>query len=239
MSIKSFALLLLALFVMQDIGAQSPAALKPYVARYNVKYKGLSGGDIEFTLRNDGNGRYVYSSHLLPNFLGSLFASDQAEDTSVVLYDGSSVKPLKFRSEDGNKDTLKDIRYDFDWSKPSVNGRYKNQDFRMDVPTGAQDRLSIQLAASLKLQAGQEPGQLVMVEKDELQEYRITRIGNEHIRTAAGEFAVVVLKSERQGSSRSTRYWYAPQLGYIPVRAERSTKGKADIVMELKSFQFL
>jgi hypothetical protein len=30
-----------------------------------------------------------------------------------------------------------------------------------------------------------------------------------------------------------------PQLGYIPVRAERGTKGKVDIVMELKSYQTL
>jgi hypothetical protein len=76
-----------------------------------------------------------------------------------------------------------------------------------------------------------------MLEKDQLQEYHITRVGNERVRVAAGEYDVVVLKSERHGSSRSTRYWYAPQPGYIPVRAERSTKGKVDIVMELKSYQ--
>ena len=149
MHIKSLALLLVAMFFAQDIAAQSPVTLKPYTARYNVKYRGLSGGDLEFTLKNDSNGRYVYSSHVLPSFLGSFFISDQAEDTSLVQFDGSMVKPLKFRSEDGSKDTAKDIRYDFDWSKSSVNGHYKNGDFQLEVPTNIQDRLSIQLAASL------------------------------------------------------------------------------------------
>jgi hypothetical protein len=107
------------------------------------------------------------------------------------------------------------------------------------VPAGVQDRLSIQLAASLALQAGREPGQLVMIEKDELQNYNITRVGNEHVKVAAGEYDVVVLKSERDGSSRTTRYWNAAKLNYIPVRAERSTKGTVDIVMELKSYKAL
>lgn len=221
------------------IHAQTPPELKPYTARYGVKYRGMSGGDIEFTLKSEGNGRYIYGTHVLPNFVGSLFTSDQAEDVSVMQFDGNIIKPQKFRSEDGKKDTVKDISYDFDWSKSSVSGRYKDQDFRLDIPTGAQDRLSIQLAASLALQAGQEPGNLIMVERNELQEYSITRVGNEHVRVPSGEYDVVVLKSQRNGSSRSTRYWYAPKLGYIPVRAERSTDGKVDIVMELKSYKAL
>jgi hypothetical protein len=219
--------------------AQNPATLTPYTARYNVKYRGLSGGDLEFTLKREGNGRYVYSSHVLPSFLGSFFISDQAEDNSVMQFDGNALKPVKFRSDDGTKDTVKDISYDFDWTKSSVSGHYKDQDFRLDLPANVQDRLSIQLAASLALQAGRDPGQLIMIEKDELQEYNISRTGTEHIRVEGGEYDAIVLTSERNGSSRSTRYWYAPKLGYIPVRAERSTKGKVDIVMELKSYRAL
>jgi hypothetical protein len=229
------ALLLLA----QSAMAQDAPVLKPYVARYHVKYRGISGGDIEFTLKSEGNGRYTYSTHLIPNFLGSLFISDQAEDQTWVQVDGTSVKPLKFRSDDGTQDTLKDISYDFDWSTASVNGRYKNQNFRLDLPAGVQDRLSIQLFASLAMQAGRDPGHLIMIEKDELQEYNITRTGTDKVRTDAGEFDVVVFKSEREGSSRMTRYWYAPKLGYIPVHAERLTKGKVDIVMELLSYRAL
>jgi Protein of unknown function (DUF3108) len=234
---KSLASLLIAMLVAQVAGAQSSVMLKPYSARYQVKYRGLSGGDIEFTLRNTGNGRFVFNSHLLPNFLGSFFASDQAEDTSHLLFDGNTVKPLQFNSEDGSKNTSKDIHYEFDWITNSVRGNYKDHDFTLQIPTGTQDRLSIQLAASLALQAEREPGQLIMLERNELQEYSIVIDGKAKVRTDAGEYDTVVLKSERKGSNRSTRYWYAARLGYIPVRAERSTNGKVDIVMELKSYQ--
>jgi hypothetical protein len=236
--IKSFVVLLATIMFASGAQAQITTVVKPYTALYNVRYKGLSGGDIEFTLRAQGNGRFVYRSHLLPNFLGSFFTSDQAEDTSEVLIDGATVQPQKFRSEDGTKDTEQDIAYDFDWSRNQVSVRYKNSDLKMAVPRGVQDRLSIQLAAMLALQAGRDPGKLIMLEKDELQEYSILRQGSEQVRVAAGSYDTVVLKSERVGNSRNTRYWYAGSLGYVPVRAERSTKGKPDIVMELKSFKF-
>ncbi|MGD9841987.1 MAG: DUF3108 domain-containing protein [Steroidobacteraceae bacterium] len=239
--------LLIALLIMQtangqaaigqSASAQNTPTLTPYTALYNVKYRGLSGGDIEFTLQRQGTDRYLFSSHLLPNFLGNFFSSDQAKDTSLMLVQGGNIKPLQFRSEDGSKKTEKDIRYDFDWSTNSVSGRYKDQDFTLMLPPGVQDRLSIQLMASLALQAGREPGKLHMLERNEVQEYTITKQGAERISTHAGEFDTVVLQSNRTDSDRSTRYWYAAKLGYIPVRAERTTKGKVDIVMELKSVQ--
>lgn len=213
--------------------------LHPYTALYNVRYHGISGGDIEVTLKSLGDGRYRFRSHLLPNFLGSLFTSDQAEDTSELEMTGDgSLRPLKFQSEDGTRNSEKDFNFTFDWSQDSAKGHAEDKDFEMKVPKGTQERLTIQLAASLALQAGKEPGVLTMLERDELQEYKITRQGTERISTAAGEFDTVVLRSDRVGgSSRVTRYWYAPSLNYTLVRAERTSKGKVDIVMEAKSVQ--
>lgn len=228
------------LFVTPLHAEQNGGGLRPYTARYQVSYRGLTGGELEFSLKRQSNGEYAYSSHVFPNFLGSLFASDQAEDSSIVALNGETVQPLQFRSEDGTRKGEKDIKLDFDWNKHTVSGRAKEKDFSLNLPAGAQDRLSIQLAATLALQAGRDPGKLVMVEGDEIKEYNITQENTEHVRVPAGEYDTVVLKSERvdSPSSRVTRYWYAPQLGYLPVRAERSSKGKVDIVMELKSIQF-
>jgi hypothetical protein len=237
-----FCLLACMNLFMSCSRAESPnlnPTLRPYVARYNVRYHGLSGGDIEFTLKNEGNGRYVFASHLLPNFLGRFFTSDQAEDRSEMSFANGELKPLHFVSEDGTSKTDNDLRYDFDWATRKATGRFREHDFTLNLPANTQDRLSIQLAASLALQAGHEPGKLIMLERDELQEYHITEQGKEHISTKGGDYDTVLLKSEREGSSRTTQYWYAPALNYIPVRAERSTNGKVDIVMELKSYRAL
>lgn len=236
---KLFALLLLILLHISNSAlAQDKPTLKPYTARYNVKFRGLSGGDIVFTLKNQGTNQFVFSSRLLPNLLGGLFTSDQAQDSSTFLFEEGILKPVQFSSEDGRNNTENDIRYQFDWNSNQVKGHFKDKDFAFTVPRGVQDRLSIQLSASLALQANKDPGKLIMMEKDELQEYTITRQGTERVSNEAGQFETVILKSERSGSDRVTRYWYANSLGFIPVRAERSTKGKVDIVMELKSFRF-
>jgi hypothetical protein len=224
--------------LVQPTFAQSSVGLRPYTARYTVSYRGLDGGDIEFRLERLDNDQYKFSSHLFPSFLGSFFASDQAEDSTVFELTRGEIRPLHFRSEDGTSDTKKDIRMDFGWNRNKVTGRVGDTDFEVNVPAGAQDRMSIQLAASLALQAGREPGQLVLVEKNETQEYTIKQQGMERTRVPAGEYDTIVLNSQRTGSSRATRYWYAPQLNYLPARAERTSKGKVDIVMKLKSFKF-
>lgn len=211
--------------------------LRPYKALYNVRFHGISGGDIEATLTNLGNGHYRFRSHLLPNFLGSLFTSDQAEDVSEFeLTTDGLIRPIKFRSEDGSTKTKDDIALDFDWSNNTVTGHAEGKHISMSVPNGAQDRLTIQLTASLALQAKRDVGTLSMQERNELQQFKITQQGVEQVHTDAGDFNANVLLSERVGgSSRSSRYWYAAELGYIPVHAERSSHGKVDIVMQLKS----
>jgi len=210
--------------------------LRPYTAHYNVRFHGISGGDIVATLVSLGNGRYRFRSHLLPNFLGRLFTSDQAEDVSEFeLTADGTIRPLHFRSDDGSNSTKDDIALDFNWNNNTVTGRAEDKDIFMSVPVGAQDRLTIQLTASLALQAKRDIGILSMQERNELQEFKITQQSTEQVHTDDGDFNAVVLLSERMsGSSRSSRYWYAPELGYIPVHAERSSHGKVDIVMQLK-----
>lgn len=241
MPIASRILLATSLLLLASAHAETgEVGLRPYTARYQVTFHGLRGGDLEFSLKHESDGRYQYASHVFPNFLGSFFTSDQAEDSSVIEVSGETVRPLQFRSEDGTNKTERDMKLDFDWSKNLVTGREKEKDFSMSVPQGAQDRLSIQLVASLALQAGRDPGKLAMVEGEEVKQYNITQEDTEHVKVPAGEYDALVLKSERidSPSSRITRYWYAPRIGYLPVRAERSSKGKVDIVMELKSIQF-
>lgn len=234
----SFICLLACTLVTAPVLAEQAAGLRPYTARYAVSYRGLEGGDIEFTLERLDNGHYRFRSQLFPSFLGSLFASDQAEDSSEFTLNDGRIQPLHFRSEDGTQNSKKDIRIDFDWGRGMASGRVGERDFELQVPPGAQERMSIQLAASLALQAGHEPGKLVMMEKDQVQEYTIKRTGSENVRMPAGEYEATVLTSQRTGSTRATRYWYAQQLNYLPVQAERTTKGKVDIVMQLKSFAF-
>ena len=45
----------------------------------------------------------------------------------------------------------------------------------------------------------------------------------------------MIYECAREGSSRTTRLWMAPELGYVPVRMIQYKDGERRIQMELKS----
>jgi hypothetical protein len=44
----------------------------------------------------------------------------------------------------------------------------------------------------------------------------------------------VIYESKREGSNRTARFWMAPSLEFLPVRAEQIRKGKVETVMLLQ-----
>ena len=61
------------------------------------------------------------------------------------------------------------------------------------------------------------------------------REGAARIHTALGELDTVIWSSSRPDSDRVTRMWYAPSLGYLPVRAEQMRSGKLQVRMLIRS----
>ena len=60
-------------------------------------------------------------------------------------------------------------------------------------------------------------------------------MGAERIATPIGPVETVIWSSARVGSNRVTKVWYAPELGYVPVRAERRRGDKLEWAMNLKT----
>jgi len=100
-----------------------------------------------------------------------------------------------------------------------------------------QDAASIQALVTARLQAGQEPGLIAMIEKDKIKRYRYTLLRNERLKTAIGELDTVVYRSARDGSTRETISWYAPSLGNALVRAEQLRDGDRTFHMYIRRYQ--
>ncbi len=45
----------------------------------------------------------------------------------------------------------------------------------------------------------------------------------------------VIYRSHKANSSRSNRYWLAPDYGYVPVQVEQQNKGEVQWTMKLRS----
>jgi Protein of unknown function (DUF3108) len=210
--------------------------LEPYTARYQVSYRGLAGGQIEASLKPGSEpGIWVYETRAFPNFLGRLAISASAREHGTMEISPAGVRPLEFEFNDGSAEEAKDIRVRFDWAAGRVTGEADGEPFAYDVEPGTQDTASIQAAMLVELLAGRAPTGFPILAGGKLRQYRYWSEGTEKVTTPAGQYDTVIWASQREGSSRVSRVWHAPALGFVPVQAIQYRKGRPEFAMKLAS----
>ncbi|MBE0596703.1 MAG: DUF3108 domain-containing protein [Desulfuromonadales bacterium] len=230
MSLVSALITVAAMLPAMAAEATTPA---PFAATYAVSYRGLNAGELRSTLLSGAPGEYVYETRVSPSPLARFVVSDKALERSVMRIDASGVRPLSWSSEDGKAGGARDGALEFAWNEHRVSGVVEGQWVELPTEPMLQDRLSIQIAVITALLRDDGPDTLALIDDEKIKRYSYTRAGTERIETRAGRFDTVVYESTRPGSSRLSRVWHAPELGYVPVRAEQLRNGKVETVMEL------
>ena len=220
-------------------GAKDPApTLQPYKARYQVSYRGLSGGQIESSLaRGPVAGQWLYETRAFPSMLARVVVSPQARERGVMQVAPDSVRPLSFDFNDGSAESAKDVRLKFDWAAGRVLGEAQGVPFELAVERGTQDTASVQAAMLVDLLAGRAPAGFPIVTGSKLRFYRYWQEGRATVMTPFGQFDTVVWANQRDGSTRVTKVWHAPALGYLPVQAVQYRKGQAETQMKLVALE--
>lgn len=214
------------------------AALQPYKARYQVHYRGLNGGQIETGLRRGPEtGQWLYETRAFPSLLGRVAVSSLARERGVMEITPSGVRPLTFDFNDGSDGSVKDVRFAFDWDARRVKGEAEGVPFEFEVPPGTQDTASVQAAMLVELLAHREPASFPILTGRRLREYRYWSEGRATVVTPFGQFEAVVWANQRDGSTRVTKVWHAPTLGYLPVQAMQYRKGRPEVQMRLLSLE--
>ena len=130
------------------------ASLQPYKARYQVNYRGLSGGQIESSLTpGSAKGQWLYETRAFPSMLARVAVSPQARERGVMQVTAEGVRPLTFDFNDGSEGSQKDVRLTFDWAAGRVRGEAQGKPFDLAVSPGTQDTASVQTAMILALLA--------------------------------------------------------------------------------------
>jgi hypothetical protein len=210
---------------------------RPFTATYAVTYRGLGAGTITFTFAQDAvSGRYHFETRPDPSALARLFVSRRAIERSVMEIDSQGVRPLHWTLDDGTAGK-KDGELHFDWVARRVSGEVETEPVDLPVEAGLQDRSSLQIAVSTALLRGLEPGTIPLVDDNRIKHYTYALKGPERRPTKLGTLDTLMYESSRPGSSRVSHLWLAPELDFLPVRAEQIRKGRTETVMELISLQ--
>jgi len=216
--------------------ARADEALAPYVAEYDVRYGRMAVGTSRTELSRTGDGWVIETTTIASGF-ARMIATGTLRQRSRFELTAAGPRPRSYLFDDGTRRTGRDVSLEFDWRAGRVRGTAEDEPVDLAVVAGLQDAASMQAAVLASLRAGREPGTVAMIEKDRVKRYRYAYLREETLETAVGTLETVVYRSSREGSDRETLTWHAPALGYVPVLAEQTVKGKRGFQTIIRSFQ--
>ena len=187
-------------------------------------------------IRRDGDG-FVYETYSRGLGLARLIiASDALESTRFVLDENGMVQPLGYmcRSCDGRRDGLVKIAYDLDANLAVYSEEEESLEFGLDPR--AMDRKSWEIQTMLDLGAGRPLSVEPTLEGGKLKLYAGERLGNETLKTRAGELQTRKYRRQREGSENFQYLWYARELGWLPARWEIWRKDRRTVIIEAYEF---
>jgi hypothetical protein len=221
-----------ALLVTLALGAP----IQPFKLDYNIKLSGIVLGKATSELRKERDDRYVYEKVAKANGLAKWFVSDVITERSEwKLVDG---RPQSIRFDyteiDGSEEKRESIV--FDWSRNKASMTWDNQSREMGISPNTLDRLTVELSAVMDIRSAARPYEYQVAGKGRVKTRRFVPAGVERIELPAGSFVSLKYRLVRDDSNRrSTMFWLAEELGYLPVRMEHhDNKKNFVVVMELK-----
>jgi hypothetical protein len=223
-------------------GTPGAAELRPHVVTYRVTFKGIGAGDLELRLARENGTTWRYETRPHPSFLARMVVSASSLERGTFRIGPDGVEPLTYSLDDGNPERgPDDMDLTYDRAAGRVRGYARGEPLDLPLVPHLQDPLSIRAAILTDLLAGREPGEIPMLDGREIATFIYHREGPARIRTALGEIDTVVYTSKRKGSdarAKTWKYWYAPSLGWLPVRIEQRVENQARIVFVVRAAQF-
>ena len=117
-------------------------------------------------------------------------------------------------------------KLNFNPRSKKVTSNYKGKTTTMDMAQQAFDDLSLEVQIRQDLLNGKFSGNYYMAKKDKIEKTPFKKSGNTKVTVPAGTFDTVRVDRIHDDNSRSTSFWLAPSLNYLPVKVSQINDGK-------------
>jgi Protein of unknown function (DUF3108) len=232
---RTFSALLLAMSGAATI--VHAGELKPFEASYMVSWHGMNAGTSTMTFEAAGGNNWVYHTANEPHGLFRAFLPDSITQRSEMRLTDKGIQPIHYVANDGTASKKRAMDLRFDWQRSRVTGTLDEQTVDVEVAPGTQDDLSVQIALVYELDNGRTPESFKTYGDRGAREYKYIREGSETLQTPLGSIETNIYRTERSGSPRVTRYWCAPSLGYLPLKAQQKRDGDVEWTMEIQKLK--
>lgn len=211
------------------------AALQPFSLTFAINYS-IAKGEMTLSLSSSGNGQYTIESVTQAKGMAKLAVPGPVMEKAVFTMHDGTVRALSYHLDDGSESSDKDISVTYDWDAMQAKIQSEKGQETQLLTADTMDQLIMQAAAIADIQAGKKSFSYRQIKPGRsVQTYHYRKMGAEDIQGPDGMISTVRYERGRANSDKSTFYWYAPDLGYSPVRIERFKKGKSVFKGKLKT----
>lgn len=194
------------------------SAIAPFSANYNFSYDKYSGTATR-TLALDGN-EWVYT---MSANVGKLASAGQS---AVFVNQNGNITPLAASTRYKIFGVTSATDLTFDQKNRQYSSKYKGKTKNIPMSGTALDDLSLEMQIREDLKAGKFRGNYVLAGRNKADSVPFTKSATTKINVPAGTFDVVRIDRVHDDENRSTSFWLAPSLDYLPVKVVQNDDGK-------------
>jgi Protein of unknown function (DUF3108) len=208
--------------------------LRPFEASYTWDWHGIRVAVSTSRLEHRDGDVWVYTSWATPRGLGRLYAI-QPRLQSIMRVTAAGVQPQYFSETGGG--ARRESLVMFDWVAGRAIGVYEGVRVNLPIKPGIQDDLSVQVAMLVQLLQGVTPTSVLELDRNSVREYAYVREGTARLNTPMGPVDTIIYAAHHPGSPRTTRFWCAPALGYIPMQVQQWRQSDVEWTMRIQSLR--
>lgn len=207
--------------------------LTPHRAEYKVRISVVSG-QLNTELRATETG-YVATHVVKPTGVSRMITNGQMEVSSEFTTGADGLRPVRYHAIDTIGDDP-EAHITFDWQTNQARGTVGDEDVVLQLDGLSHDAVSIQYDLMYNLINDKPNATYVLFDVDKMRVANVRNVGQKTVKTKVGNFEVVGIEHQKEGSSRKTILWCAPKLDYLPVVIEQQRKGKVTFRASLTEY---
>ena len=231
MKLLSHIVLLAALSLLA--GLAYAVELTPHRAEYKVRISVVSGQlNTELLASETG---FVATHVVKPTGMSRVITRGRMQVSSEFTAAEDGVRPVSYHAIDTIRDDP-EARITFDWETNQARGTVGEEDVVFQLDGLSHDAVSIQYQLMHDLINDRANASYVLFDVEKMRVANVRNVGTRSVKTQAGQFDVVGIEHQKEGSSRTTTLWCAPELDYLPVVIEQHRKGKLNFRASLTEY---
>lgn len=192
--------------------SNSAWALTPFQADYQFAYNGKNVGSASRILQQQPNQQWTYTFRAKAGGMAS------ATETSSFSFNNGVIQSQNFSRSSKILVHNRTMSIQFNPSTKLINTKKDKTARSFAWQAGVLDELNAELQVREDLKKNALKAQYFIADAKEVEGRKFVRQGTETINTPAGSYQTIKVVMQHQKPDRSTIFWLAPSLDYLPVK---------------------